>query len=236
MVGLPQILTLLLLGSASDIPLEYASTTPQGSTSTTSSRSRPDIHSMTIDDIAWLDKAENVMLGSPIQYVRYDPKRDATNVDDVVYQRRVPARLRKPVVLFVYTNVVEEGEDPFVTLRQAYIIRELAISFKDKIKFVGYDANVDPSKSEDDLGEELGLKCFPSTVLLGLRDFSLKNDPSLGKIHVLDMVPGGPHDNKKAADFKKHLDSWIRTNTQGPERNGIYRFNNFGDMYRLELK
>ena len=183
---------------------------------------------------------EEILRGASVEYVKYDPATKATNYDALVFQKHLKAEERKPVLVFFYHNKDPPGTSETaigVGHRSAVVFIKLAQEFKNKVRFVCHNMDVDPELAKDNysgIRRNYDIRAPPSIAMYSLFDI-LKGETAQnnnGIIKQIDVMRGGPaKDNKYIiGKFINCRDYWIPTNLlmkQSPEKdNKVYRHNN----------
>ena len=179
------------------------------------------------------ETVEEILKGANVEYVQRVG--NDTNFDALVYQKNLKSEERKPVLAFFYHN-----KDPPDTLqkgtahRSAIIFKTLAQKFVDKIKFVCYNAGMDPAKAANNYAwfDKLGILTIPSIAMYSKFDV-LKGETvekNSGQIKQIDVIRGGPVEDKFIAPrTRNNANYWIPTNLfmkQSIDKdNKVYRYN-----------
>ena len=162
------------------------------------------------------ETVEDILKGANVEYVQRVG--NDTNFDALVYQKNLKSEERKPVLAFFYHN-----KDPPDTLqkgtahRSAIIFKTLAQKFVDKIKFVCYNAGMDPAKAANNYAwfDKLGILTIPSIAMYSPYDFTKGETPTQNKgaIKMIDIFRGGPvNDDSLKKMLKSGADTWVKTN------------------------
>jgi len=191
----------------------------------------------TVDDIL-----ADVYKSGTVQQVTYDGRRRRTNYDQLVFQRDKKTSERKPVmVMFYHNDDSKYSKNKVTSKREAILFRQLALQYRDKIEFVAFEADTDPTlvNSVKNRKRPYGIRTIPSIAMYSPWDITKDETPRKndGKVTQIDILRGGPKKTKQVVDWSTEFqDWWINPNILNrptPDDDGkLYQFNNT-DNYQL---
>ncbi len=188
-----------------------------------------------ITDMMKKDTVEEILKGANVEYVQRVG--NDTNFDALVYQKNLKPEERKPVLVFFYHNRdPPSAKGKGSAHRDAIIFISLAKMFHNRIKFVGYNADV-RQETNADWFNKMGLLGIPSISMYSTFDV-LKGETvekNSGQIKQIDVIRGGPLEDKFIAPrTRNNANYWIPTNLfmkQSIDKdNKVYRYNNTGEI------
>lgn len=189
---------------------------------------------LTLEGIASLMNSKdcNAILStqSNIEYVRYDRRTRKTNLTELIEQRNVRVRNRKPVVVLWYHNLHQSNntEKDIASMRNSIILAEWVRAHRDNVKFIAYEVDVDSALAKNNykqLAKTYGLKTIPSFSLYHAQDYVRRNEPA--GINKIDVWRGAPSSNEQMIQcIQVGSEHWLGTNVLSPNGEWVRRTNN----------
>ncbi len=188
---------------------------------------------------------KDIIKGTKLEYVKYDAEKKTTNYDELVFQKNMKAGERKPVLVLFYKNKDPPDAKLLGTAhREAIIFKFLSEKYAGQIKFLCYNADIDPEAAKNNyegLQKKWNVQTIPSIAMYSMFDAAkgesvTKNE---GEVERVDTLRGGPTVDKDIPILVKNLSTWAKYNVLSDTANETgytYRYSNTFTISKIDIK